>query len=593
MVAFQKLFNTVLLAVLASSANALTVPANSKHATHQVRAIANGVKLETYNPKSTYTTFTDGLDTPLRKRGASLKETAMAFLPGYLKVNETEVGWTSGFVGDVSKHSYHYQQINGLKVANAVANVAWDSTGKVIAVGSSFVKPSNVADPTPKFSVEDAKKVATSALDGDYLADAAPTLQYLAQPDGSAKLVHVFQVRNNANFTWYNAFVDANTNELVSVTDFVAHATFRAIPVDKLSPDDGFEDIVNPEDLQSSPQGWVTNGQTVGNNVLVANLASGRTAVAPESSQDTFQYNHDGTQEPDEGTNLEAAMTNAFFLANTVHDVTYRYGFTEAAFNFQQDNFGKGGVANDPVLASVQDPSGTNNANFATPPDGQSGIMRMFIFTSTQPNRDGSLENDIPIHELTHGITSRLTGGGTGACLQTLEAQGLGEGWSDAVADWFAKTSADVNDFAVGVFVSGNAKGIRSAPYSTNSQVNPLTLGNVAKLNEVHNIGEVWANMLHIVYAELVKAHGFSATAKTDATGKEGNVVWMHLFIDSLAIQPCNPTFVSARDAWIQADKNRFNGENRCLLSKAFASRGLGANAKEDHIDNFDVLDGC
>ena len=32
------------------------------------------------------------------------------------------------------------------------------------------------------------------------------------------------------------------------------------------------------------------------------------------------------------------------------------------------------------------------------------------------------------------------------------------------------------------------------------------------------DIGEVWANMLHNVYAQLVAAHGFSATAKTDAT---------------------------------------------------------------------------
>ena len=30
------------------------------------------------------------------------------------------------------------------------------------------------------------------------------------------------------------------------------------------------------------------------------------------------------------------------------------------------------------------------------------------------------------------------------------------------------------------------------------------------------DIGEVWANMLHNVYAQLVAARGFSATAKTD-----------------------------------------------------------------------------
>jgi extracellular elastinolytic metalloproteinase len=54
---------------------------------------------------------------------------------------------------------------------------------------------------------------------------------------------------------------------------------------------------------------------------------------------------------------------------NVMHDFSYRYGFTESAFNFQQNNFGKGGQEQDRVLMSVQDASGTNNANFATPPE--------------------------------------------------------------------------------------------------------------------------------------------------------------------------------------------------------------------------------
>jgi hypothetical protein len=55
------------------------------------------------------------------------------------------------------------------------------------------------------------------------------------------------------------------------------------------------------------------------------------------------------------------------------------------------------------------------------------------------------------------------------------------------------------------------------------------------------DIGEVWANMLHNVHAALVDAHGFSKTARMDASGLEGNVVFLHLFIDALALQPCQP----------------------------------------------------
>ena len=55
-------------------------------------------------------------------------------------------------------------------------------------------------------------------------------------------------------------------------------------------------------------------------------------------------------------------------------------------------------------------------------------------------------------------------------------------------------------------------------------------------------MGEVWANMLHIVYAALVDRHGYSSSARTNPNGGEGNVVWLHLFMDSFAIQPCHPT---------------------------------------------------
>ncbi|PIL32514.1 hypothetical protein GSI_05217 [Ganoderma sinense ZZ0214-1] len=141
-------------------------------------------------------------------------------------------------------------------------------------------------------------------------------------------------------------------------------------------------------------------------------------------------------------------------------------------------------------------------------------------------------------------------------------------------------------------YVWNSAAGARNYPYSTNTTTNPLRYSSLLLLNEAHDIGEVWANMLHNVYAQLVAARGFSATAMTDPTTTGGNTVFLHLFIDALAIQPCNPTFVDARNAWIQADANRYNGANYCLLWRTFASRGLGVNAAL-HIDDFSVPLGC
>jgi len=95
-------------------------------------------------------------------------------------------------------------------------------------------------------------------------------------------------------------------------------------------------------------------------------------------------------------------------------------------------------------------------------------------------------------------------------------------------------------------------------------------------MTEVHQIGQVWANMLHVVHADLVDKYGFSTNAIRDPSGLEGNVVFLHLFIDALALQPIRPTFVIARNAWIQADNNRYNGAHQSTLWKSFASRGLG-----------------
>lgn len=182
-------------------------------------------------------------------------------------------------------------------------------------------------------------------------------------------------------------------------------------------------------------------------------------------------------------------------------------------YSFQNNNNGKGGKGADRVTISVQDSAGTDNADFATPPDGQSGRMRMFLWDLTSPGRDGALENDIVVHEMTHGISSRLTGGGTGRCLQTTEAGGMGEGWSDAMAEWTEQTSGTIKDYVMGQYVVNDPAGIRTHPYSTSASTNPLRYSSVKALNEVHNIGEVWANMLHQVYAALVTAKGFSADA--------------------------------------------------------------------------------
>lgn len=184
-----------------------------------------------------------------------------------------------------------------------------------------------------------------------------------------------------------------------------------------------------------------------------------------------------------------------------------------------------------------------------------------------------------------------MTGGGTGRCLQTTEAGGLGEGWSDTFAFVTEQKSNTPVDFVVGAYVINNPAGIRSHPYSISKTTNPYTYATLKTKTEVHDIGEVWANILVNVYYPLVAKYGFASNL-FDPTQQAGNVVFLHLFIDALPLQPCNPTFLTARDAIIQADANRYGGANKCLLWKAFASRGLGVNAANYNDDNT-VPPGC
>ena len=149
---------------------------------------------------------------------------------------------------------------------------------------------------------------------------------------------------------------------------------------------------VDPEDPIASPYGWHdTDGQagaeytiTRGNNVHAysdtanLNFSSGNEPDGGPSL--VFDFPLDLTLEPEQSR--DAAVTNLFYWNNIIHDVWYQYGFDEAGGNFQFNTYGRGGFGGDPVQAQENDGSGSNNANFLTPPDGGSGIMQMYLWTN-------------------------------------------------------------------------------------------------------------------------------------------------------------------------------------------------------------------
>lgn len=309
--------------------------------------------------------------------------------------------------------------------------------------------------------------------------------------------------------------------------------------------------------MKASPLGWHNSGEgdvptVVGNNALTQNTQQ-FAKRRPEQLDYDFDYKVDDVkQRPTQY--WEASTINLFYVVNYVHDFTYHFGFDEKHGNFQKENFNKGGAQNDPVIANGQDRRGTNNANFATPPDGRSGTMNMYLFNQGPAvGRDGSLDNAVVAHEYMHGVTNRMTGGRTNAnCLRTSQAGGMGEGWGDMLA--MVLSTKDGYDRhlkrPIGNYVLPRLKdGIRQAPYSTDLTINNLMYSTIRDNGEVHAVGTIWCTMLFEVYWNLVDKLGFVENVKDNSNTTKGNVVFTHLMLDALNLQPCSPSFINARDA--------------------------------------------
>ncbi|KAJ1329957.1 hypothetical protein BSLG_010834 [Batrachochytrium salamandrivorans] len=435
-------------------------------------------------------------------------------------------------------HVYGAHMTNGFRISNHHAS-AHVKNGQVTSFSSSFgtaqhFAKSDLAVSAPKAALDFAKAsdTASAQLGIPVYSEFKHALEYVEQPDG--KIV-------------------------IQAVDLANKASYKAIPVPSRDATEGFSMVADPEFKGSSPNGWTAGKATGGNNVVTSNL-SGKTT--PSTKNGVFDTKFNGDDEPSTTGNIAASAVNLFYASNLMHDITYQYGFTEKAGNFQKDNFGKGGEENDAVVVNVLNTSKVNNANFFVGADGQPGEMNMFRFTYTTPGRSGGFDNGVVIHEYGHGVSVRLTGG-------------------SAMANALAQTSR-----------RGEPEGIRSRPYTTDMKVNPWTYGDLKALDEVHDVGEVWASMLWEVYWGLVTKHGFSANLY-DASQSAGNIVAMKIIMGGLMTQPCNPTFLSARDAIVAADASYYKGANKCEILKAFAKRGLGSKATKSRKNDFSVPTEC
>lgn len=348
--------------------------------------------------------------------------------------------------------------------------------------------------------------------------------------------------------------------------------------------------------------------QTVGNNVDAYIDRFGGDGYQPASgdfraattSASTFDHTFDHATNPQSSNaSQQAAVVQLFYLNNYLHDRYYLSGFNEAAGNAQQNNYGRGGLGNDSIKAEGQDGSGTNNANMSTPADGAQPRMQMYIFTSPNPDRDGTIDNGIAGHEWGHYIHHRLVSAGT------QQSGAMSEGWGDIIALMLSVEEGDnyegvyatgayatYQGFGVTSFVDNFYFGIRRFPYSTDFSKNGLTFKHISvgplpstpisplaavlspSLPEVHNAGEVWATMWWECYHDLIESELTKRGTSFDAVQQQ----MQDYLVASMMLSPAGTTFTEARDALLLA-ASTVNPDHFNIFANAFAIRGCGQGA--------------
>ncbi|MGB0450528.1 MAG: T9SS-dependent M36 family metallopeptidase [Flavobacteriaceae bacterium] len=336
-----------------------------------------------------------------------------------------------------------------------------DLGSKVNTTSPSISAENAVRKAAQSFGLTPASIEVLSAQGHDYLISAAE----LSQNDIPVSLVFQKVTDEQYRLAWdlsiylldsthyYSVRIDAQNGSVLETHDWVLHCDFghgnhqhnaaesvlfnaeatsmapvggasgyRVFPIPYSSPLDGSDEFVfdiDAVDPASSPFGWHdTDGvvgaeytYTRGNNVYAQEDINGNngTGASPEGGTGlTFDFPYNLPQDPANFT--DAATVNLFYWNNLIHDFTYQYGFDEESGNFQENNYGNPGNGSDSVNADAQDGSGTNNANFATPPDGGNPRMQMFIWTTSSGPINLLTINNGPLAGVYPGVPANFGG---------------------------------------------------------------------------------------------------------------------------------------------------------------------------------------
>jgi len=328
----------------------------------------------------------------------------------------------NGVIGLHFKSDGSLYYANSRAIAHAKEKIQGDFTSLntqalgEIALNKAFENPQEI----PTTVVWEPMQAKTAFVEGHFYT------QTVAWPDANGSLIaakyFVFYQPKTAD--WLNLWIDAQGNVLQkhswtvhcapsplgSTENFAAPAkslvlsgqgkslqrrgdgaTYKAFAFPTESPLYGNPaSLTSPADAQASPYGWHdVNGAagaeytiTRGNNVYASEDAdaNNQPGYSPNGGTSlTFDFTY-SKSEIDPVNYRDFAINNLFVANNLMHDLSQHYGFDEQSGNFQTKNYSAAGSGSDAVNADAQDGSGTNNANFSTPPEGSAPRMQMFIW---------------------------------------------------------------------------------------------------------------------------------------------------------------------------------------------------------------------
>ncbi len=230
------------------------------------------------------------------------------------------------------------------------------------------------------------------------------------------------------------------------------------------------------------------------------------------------------------------------------------------------------------------------------------GTVTATLHRDVAPELDGALDSTLVAHEFGHYLHHRLAFCGNAMC------RAMSEGWGDFVALMLLARPGDnlLGAYPFSVYATQGYAGdpgyygIRRAPYSAHTNINALSFRHMADNEplptthpiqpsnnnaEVHNAGEVWAEVLWEAYVALQQQGG--------GTFEEIRAKMARYVVSGLSMTPVEATPMEARDAILAAALAASPVDHQTLIA-AFARRGFGSCAvapDRSSIDFFGIVE--